>query len=236
MDDAAAHLMAFSAPELRMMRRFVTKVDELRASRFLAESQGPMEIRGELAGGLITNIRFEGPDRPLVQEVIGTFRELYGGGHRNHSSATAISKLIGEHAKARGTKAGDHMASQMKVYRQRLDQRASQDSRMAIFSEDPGAVGSSSTITPKQVIDLIINGDLLHYEPAKADQLEEDPQLTAMMWMMLHSTIRDFADHWDNPRRRRANERDDPTRRLLPARQLRRPGRNRLRPGPDFRS
>jgi hypothetical protein len=132
---------------------------------FLAESEGPMVIRGELADGLITNVRFDGPDRPLVQEVIGTFRELYGGGHRNHSSATAISKLIGEHAKARETKAGDHMASQVKEYRQRLNQRASQNSRMAIFSEDPGVVGSSSTFPPKQVIDLIINGDLLHYDP-----------------------------------------------------------------------
>lgn len=197
MADPAEHLTPFSAAERRLLVRFVARVDELRASRFLADSADPMQIRADFAGGLVTNVRFEGPGRRSVQEVIGSFRELYGGGHRNHSSAPAISKLIGEHAKARGTAAGDHLAARMNEYRKGLNQRASEDSRMAIFSEDPGSVGSSSTITPKQVIDLIINGDLLHYDPAKADQLEEDPQLTAMMWMMLHSTMRDFADHWE---------------------------------------
>jgi len=158
----------------------------------------PMQIRTDFVDGLATNVRLEGPSRPLVQQIDGIFRELHGGGHRNETSALRISKIIGEHADARRTREGDRLAARMKEYRKGLRQRDSQDSRMIIFSEDAGPAGSSSTLTPKQVIDLIINGDLLHYERAKADLLEEDPQFTAMMWMMLHSTIRDLADRWEN--------------------------------------
>lgn len=107
-----------------------------------------------------------------------------------------VSSLIGRHAHARGTPQGDALASKLKQYRARLTQRSSGDSRMSIFSEEAGPAGNFTTVTPKEAIDVIVNGDLLHYEPAKAAQLEADPQFTAMMWMMLHSTIRDFADQW----------------------------------------
>jgi hypothetical protein len=192
--DPTTHLTRFSVEERRILERFVARVAELRASRFLVASADPLTLKIDFVGGIATNLRLDGPGRPEVQEVIGAFRELYG--HRESTSAVMVSSLIGRHAHARGTPQGAQLASKLKQYRARLAQRASGDSRMSVFSEEAGPAGNFSTITPKEAIELIINGDLLHYETAKAAQLEGDPQLTAMMWMMLHSTIRDFADQW----------------------------------------
>jgi hypothetical protein len=102
--------------------------------------------------------------------------------------------MIGKHADARATATGDKLAKALNQYRASLAERDRIDPRMGILVEDPD--DSSSTQTPRQVIDVFLNGDLLHYDLDKAEELEEDPHYTEMLRVMLHSAIRDFAVLW----------------------------------------
>lgn len=110
------------------------------------------------------------------------------------SKTKAISKLIGEHADVRATAAGEKLAKALKQYRAALAYRDRVDPRMGILVEDPN--DSSSIQMPQQVIDVFLNGDLLHYELAKAEELEDDPHYIEMLMVMPHSAIRDFAVLW----------------------------------------
>jgi hypothetical protein len=192
--DLTESLTPFTPEQIRLLRRFVTQVDKLSASQFLKDSTEPIELKAEFVNGQVQNVSLAGPDQEALDAISGTFRELYGGGKRNQTSAKAISKLLGEHANARATAAGEKLAKTLKGYRADLADRDQVDSRMGILVEDPDDL--SSIQTPRQVIDVFLNGDLLHYEPAKAEELEEDPHYTEMLMVMLHSAIRDFAVLW----------------------------------------
>jgi hypothetical protein len=192
--DLAHSLTPFTPEQIRLLKRFVTQVDKLSASQFLKDSTEPIELKAELVNGQVENLRLAGPGREALDAISGTFRELYGGGKGNRTSAKAISKLIGEHADARATAAGEKLAKALKQYRAALAYRDRVDPRMGILVEDP--TDSSSIQTPQQVIDVFLNGDLLHYELVKADELEDDPRYTEMLMVMLNSAIRDFAVLW----------------------------------------
>lgn len=68
--DPSTHLTRFSAEERRILGRFVARVAELRASRFLVESAHPLTLKLDFVGGIATNLRLDGPGRPEVQEVM----------------------------------------------------------------------------------------------------------------------------------------------------------------------
>jgi hypothetical protein len=187
-------LTPFTPEQIRLLKRFVSQVERLQASQFLKSSTEPIELKAEFVNGQVQNLSLAGPDREALDAISGTFRELYGGGRRDHTSAKAISKLIGEHADVHATAAGEKLAKALKRYRAALANRDRVDPRMAILVEDPD--DPSSTQTPRQVINVFLNGDLLHYELSKADELEEDPHYTEMLMVMLYSAIRDFAVLW----------------------------------------
>jgi hypothetical protein len=194
--DYATHLTPFSADEVARLRRYIARVDELLESEYAAGSTGPIMLHADFtAPGIAENIRFDGPDRKAAQHVVGIFRELYGGRH-DTTSGTRIASIIGQHAKARNTPHGDHLAGAIARFRKSLERRTKTDPRMGILIADDTPGAETTSMTPDEVIDLIVNGDLLHFEPAKAAALAEDPMHTQMMWMMLFSTIRDFADMW----------------------------------------
>lgn len=194
--DYTVHLTPFSSEEVARLRRFVDRVDELLKSEYAAGSEGPITLHADFtAPGIAENIRFDGPDRAAAQHVVGIFRELYGGRHDTTSGAR-IASIIGQHAKARATPQGDHLAEALGGFRKALAERKKTDSRMGILVADDEPDAPTTSTTPDEVIDLILNGDLLHFEPAKAAALAEDPMHTQMMWMMLFSTIRDFASMW----------------------------------------
>lgn len=192
--DYAAHLTPFSLDEVNALRRYVDRVDELLGSPFAAGADGPITLHADMTGpGIAANVRFEGPDRAAAQHVAGIFRELFGG--HNATSGLRVASIIGRHAKERGTTQGDHLAKALRDFRSTLDRRAKADRRMGILvSDDDGE--TTTTMTPAEVIDLILNGDLLHFEPTKAAALAENPLHTQMMRLMFFSTIRDFADMW----------------------------------------
>lgn len=155
-----------------------------------------MRVAATFAAGRVDEIRYVGPDREALDAVAPAFRELYGGGFRNHTSATAVAKLIGRHAHEAETEPGHQLAKQLHTLRQALKDRAKSDPRMGILVEDPGPVGSSSSLTPDQAIDLLLNGDVFHYELGKADEFEDTPLYEQGLVMMVHSAIRDFAPLW----------------------------------------
>lgn len=155
-----------------------------------------MRLTAAVVAGRVGDIRYLGPDREALDAVAPAFRELYGGGHRNHTSATAIAKLIGRHAHAANTEPGQQLAKQLHDFRGALKDRAKSDPRVGVLVEHPGPVGSSSSLTPDDAIDLLLNGDLFHYELVKADEFEDMPLYEQGLVMMVHSAIRDFAPLW----------------------------------------
>jgi hypothetical protein len=156
-----------------------------------------MRLTATFASGQVGDIRYVGPNREALDAVAPAFRELYGGGRRNHTSATAIAKLICHHAHAAKTEPGRQLAEQLRDFRRALKNRAKRDPRIGILVERSGHVGSSSSLTPNDAIDLLLNGDLFHYELEKADEFEDTPPYEQSLVLMVHSAIRDFAPLWE---------------------------------------
>jgi hypothetical protein len=155
-----------------------------------------MQLAATFASGQVGDIRYVGPDREALDAVAPAFRELYGGGRWNHTSAAVIAKLICHHAHAASSEPGRQLAEQLRDFRRALKNRAKTDPRMGILVEQPGNVGSSSSLAPNEAIDLLLNGDLFHYELKKADEFEGTPLYEQSLVMMVHSAIRDFAPLW----------------------------------------
>jgi hypothetical protein len=189
-------LTAFDADDTRRLRRYHRQVERLSSYRFLSESTEPMKLRGTIAAAGVGDIRYVGPDSESFDAVAPAFRELYGGGRRNRTSAPVIAKLIGRYASAADTEPGRQLANELREYRRALEERSQRDPRMGILVENSPPAGSSSSLTPRDAIDLLLNGDVFHYDVAKADEFEDAPLLRQGLVMMVHSAIRDVAPLW----------------------------------------
>ena len=191
-----AYLTPFDPCETRRLRRFHKQVEKLSSYRFLRDAAGPMQLQGTIAGGRIGDIRYIGPDREALDAVAPAFRELYGEGRRNQTSASSISQLVRGHALAVGTEPGRQLAAQLEDLGRALNRRSKRDPRIGLIFENPGSAGSSCLLSPRRAIDLLFNGEVFHYELAKADEFEDLPAAEQGIVMMVHSAIRDFAPLW----------------------------------------
>jgi hypothetical protein len=191
-----ACLRPFEPLEVRRLRRFHKQVEKLSSYRFLRDSAGPMQLQGTMAGGQINDIRYIGPDREALDAVAPAFRELYGEGRRNHGSGSSISQMVRANALSAGTEPGRQLAAQLEDFGRALNRRSRRDPRIGLIFENPGPVGSSSLLSPRRAIDLFFNGEVFHYELAKADEFEDMPLAEQGIVMMVHSAIRDFVPLW----------------------------------------
>lgn len=186
----------FDPVDARRLRRFHEQIEKACSYRFLRQSTGPMRLQGTTAAGQVGDIRYVGPDREALDAIAPAFRELFGEGRRNHTSASAISQLVRRHALAAGTEPGRLLATELEDYGRALKDRAKTDPRIGLIVEDPGPVGSSTTLSPRKAIDLLFNGDVFHYEMAKAEELDDMAPMKQGIVMMVHSAIRDFVPLW----------------------------------------
>lgn len=125
-------------------------------------------VPGEnVLGGQAWEIRPSGPDQEAVKAVIGDFRQLWTD-HRP-TSAMSVLKILRGSAKRRGSAAGAELVSQLEVFRRRLLERKSVDPGGKMLVE--GEFGESREIAPEEIIDSWLNGEYLHDDLEKADQL-----------------------------------------------------------------
>jgi hypothetical protein len=180
----------FDAAETRRLRRFANRVEQLRGSSFF-ETPGH-QITATYAGGGLFNIRAESAGDEAVRAVIGLFRELYT--DSEPTSAMSALKLLESHARSAGRDRNERLIEQLRALRTAIKARRQQDPR-GVFLEEQ-ADGGTAAVPPDQIIDMWLYGEHLHYDPAKADRIEEHEGITEMLRFSLESAIRDFTDFW----------------------------------------
>lgn len=180
----------FDAAETRRLRRFVKRVEQLRGSSFF-ETPGH-QITATYAGGGQFNIRAESAGDEAVRAVVGPFRELYT--DSEPTSAMSALKLLESHARAADRECNERLIEQLRAVRRAIKERRQRDPR-GVFLEEQ-ADGGSAAVPPHQIIDTWLYGEYLHYDPAKADRIEEHEGITEMLRFSLESAIRDFTEFW----------------------------------------
>lgn len=182
----------FSTLEVRRLQRYVDRVNQLRESSFF-EHPGH-RMKGTLVGvGVVQNLRVDSPGEEAVRAVVGLFRELYV--DSNETSAKAVLGILDRHARLRRCALATQAREELRTFRDRLTNRKLKDPYGVYLEEEP----SGSALVerpPSQIVDLWLNGEYLHYDLEKADQLGELEPATEMMRMTLHSAIRDYAREW----------------------------------------
>jgi len=180
----------FDAAETRRLRRFVRRIEQLRGSSFF-ETPGH-RITATYAGGGLFNIRAESAGDEAVRAVIGPFRELYT--DSEPTSAMAALKLLEGHARAADRDRNERLIKHLRALRTAIKKRRQQDPRGVSLDEQ--ADGGSAAVPPRQIIDMWLYGEHLHYDLAKADRIEEHEVISEMLGFSLESAIRDFTDLW----------------------------------------
>lgn len=181
----------FDGRETRILRRFVTQVEELAKCTFFEASGGQLRIAGG-EEGMRTELPYAGEE--ALRAMLPIFRSLYL--HNEPASARTVLRVLKQHAHARGGEHTDVAITTLKGWEQGLRQVVRTDPVIALTHEHQRADGTveKRDLTPAYVIDLWLNGEYFHWDEAKAQELERYPMpdvlrfnfFTALMQLRNH--------------------------------------------------
>jgi hypothetical protein len=186
----------FTADELRVLRRFTSKVDELKASAF-ARSETKLSVAmlpGEtVLGGQAFQFGVDGPSQEAVKAVAGDFRQLYS--ERNNASTLRVMNILKASAHRSGSPEGKEFIDALRGLRDRIKRRKTHDPRGKILEES--GPNESVERTPEEIISIWLNGQYLHDDFDLAAELDPPGHMSnEMMQMSLQMSIRDFIAYW----------------------------------------
>lgn len=197
----AARLSDFFAPltaaERTRLRRFLRKAAELAGSRFAASKP---ELRARIlpgqteAGGQAWEIVPSGADQEAVKAASGDFRQLWT--DSNRSSAASAMSILKNAAKRNGSDKSRKMIANLREFGEELKERGRTDPRGKVLTEADG--GGSREMPPREIINLWLNGEYLHDDLDKANELglDEESAMAALTQFSLQSAIFDYISYW----------------------------------------
>jgi hypothetical protein len=181
-------LSAVTEPELKELRRFVSQVERLARCSFFQPRDETLKMSGEQGKPEMEMQHTTAPEEALLA-VVTIFRQIHTG-HWRGSAGRAIS-ILKQSAYARDSDDGRKLIALLKYHQKRHREIAKADGGFQLTHQTPD---ETKILRFGDIIDILFNGDYLHWDEGKAAIIEVWPP--GILQFQLTGALMDFRNSY----------------------------------------
>jgi hypothetical protein len=192
--DWSKALSPVTEPELKELRRFVSQVERLARCTYFQPRDEILKMSGEADKPGMEMEHTTAPEDAVLAAVT-IFRQIHTG-HWRGSASRAVN-ILKQSAHVRDTEDGRKLIALLKHHKKRLGELGRADGGFQLVHKTVNPETGTVTETPLrfgEIIDILFNGDYLHWDEDKAAVIEVWPH--GILQSQLTGALLDFRNQY----------------------------------------